>query len=243
MILSAEKKRLLTASAAAVLFHCGLFVCLDVFLPSLDTPALVSLPSELLVSFLPPVSRIDEEAEAVQPPEESRETPLSSKKAIPEDSPEFPAEEAAEPSPVNIEADPPAAPAEEAAQPPEPVERGAPADNPQVMAPGAPTPPSQPQTLSREAAAVPVSFRSLALGRSLKAPAYPSRAKQFKMEGTVRVSLGVAPDGSITSVALVESSGFAVLDQEVLSTIRNFWEFNPPGQAITLNKNFTFRLQ
>ena len=78
---------------------------------------------------------------------------------------------------------------------------------------------------------VPVSFAALSRGRKLLSPSYPQAARRWKMEGTVKVAISIRADGRISGVELVSSSGHSILDREVLTTIRENWEFNPPGHS------------
>lgn len=60
-------------------------------------------------------------------------------------------------------------------------------------------------------------------------PQYPALALRRGYEGKVAVEFAVTPSGAVTDVKLRSSSGHAVLDEEVLQTVRERWSF-PPGQ-------------
>jgi len=92
-----------------------------------------------------------------------------------------------------------------------------------------------------KAAVKTLSFKSLSKGRKLKAPSYPAVARRWNQEGTVKASLKVNAEGKVVKVSLVESSGFKILDNQVLKTLEK-WVFNAPGKNITLIKKFVFRL-
>lgn len=57
-------------------------------------------------------------------------------------------------------------------------------------------------------------------------PAYPRRARRRGYEGTVVLKAFVTETGSVTDVRLVESSGYRLLDQSALKTVRA-WHFTP----------------
>ena len=57
-------------------------------------------------------------------------------------------------------------------------------------------------------------------------PAYPETARRAGWEGRVTVRVEVSADGLPLRVALEKSSGYAVLDQAALRTVKN-WRFQP----------------
>ncbi len=57
-------------------------------------------------------------------------------------------------------------------------------------------------------------------------PRYPSLARRKLWEGTVLCRILVAVDGTVISVSVAQSSGYAVLDEAALEAIRN-WRFRP----------------
>jgi len=59
-------------------------------------------------------------------------------------------------------------------------------------------------------------------------PDYPGLALRRGYEGTVVVQFTVAASGRIEAAQLGQSSGFAVLDDAALETVKNRWRF-PPG--------------
>jgi TonB family protein len=50
---------------------------------------------------------------------------------------------------------------------------------------------------------------------------YPPEAAAFKLKGTVTVSFLLYPDGRVTDVAIIQSSGFFILDNAALNTIKS----------------------
>lgn len=79
-------------------------------------------------------------------------------------------------------------------------------------------------------------------GGSFPDPRYPSLALRNHYEGTVVVEFVVDDSGRLASVKIQKSSGFPVLDEEALETIKNRWRFaaGKPGYYF---KPFTFQLQ
>ena len=67
-------------------------------------------------------------------------------------------------------------------------------------------------------------------------PAYPEAARAAGQQGTVQLRVRVNSDGLVSSVALARSSGFPLLDERALSTVRDRWTFKPArigGIAVT----------
>jgi periplasmic protein TonB len=58
-------------------------------------------------------------------------------------------------------------------------------------------------------------------------PPYPLAARRLGLEGTVVLRVVVASDGSPVSVAVLQSSGHAVLDASAADTVRAKWRFVP----------------
>lgn len=61
---------------------------------------------------------------------------------------------------------------------------------------------------------------------STPAPRYPQEALRMGAGGTVRITVTVAPDGSVERQALAESSGNRYLDRAALEAVRR-WRFQP----------------
>jgi periplasmic protein TonB len=79
-------------------------------------------------------------------------------------------------------------------------------------------------------------------GGSFPAPRYPSIALRNHYEGTVIVEFVVDDAGRLTEVKIQKSSGYPVLDDEALDTIKNRWRF-APGKPGYFFKPFLFQLQ
>ena len=78
------------------------------------------------------------------------------------------------------------------------------------------------------------------------APAYPSEARRRNIEGSVLVELLIQADGSCAVRKVVESSGFAPLDDAVQATV-NHWKYRPAdtdgrSESLTKRIRFVFKL-
>jgi len=65
-----------------------------------------------------------------------------------------------------------------------------------------------------------IGWRQLLRDRIERAKQYPHEARRQGMEGTTEVEFQVAKDGSVKEVMVVRSSGFPILDQASMETIR-----------------------
>ena len=65
-----------------------------------------------------------------------------------------------------------------------------------------------------------IGWRQLLRDRIERAKQYPHEARRQGMEGTTEVEFQVAKDGSVKEVMVVRSSGFPLLDQASMETIR-----------------------
>lgn len=77
-------------------------------------------------------------------------------------------------------------------------------------------------------------------------PTYPAFARRLGQEGRVIVRVRVLPTGTIGTAEIARSSGYAVLDEAALATIKR-WRFRPAqqsGQSVdaTLDVPISFRL-
>ena len=73
---------------------------------------------------------------------------------------------------------------------------------------------------------------------------YPDFAKRSRQQGTAALVFTVREDGGVESLALLQSSGFTVLDVEALRNVRESAPFGPvPSQAVPgpLTVRLTFR--
>ena len=79
-------------------------------------------------------------------------------------------------------------------------------------------------------------------GGSFPDPHYPAIAMRNRYQGTVIIEFVVDEAGHLTSVKVQKSSGFPVLDEEALETVKNRWRFTPAQQGYFF-KPFAFQLQ
>lgn len=79
------------------------------------------------------------------------------------------------------------------------------------------------------------------------APDYPAEAKRLGLQGDVLLQVTVSPEGRPTDVAVLESSGWALLDDAAIETVRR-WRFDParaptgPARSAKVEVPLTFRL-
>ncbi|GAA5131946.1 TonB family protein [Luteolibacter yonseiensis] len=71
-------------------------------------------------------------------------------------------------------------------------------------------------------------------------PAYPAAARAAGQTGTVVMSFTVNGAGKVVSAFVYTSSGWPLLDQEALRTVKT-WTF-PPGEAMALIRPLVFEL-
>jgi protein TonB len=57
-------------------------------------------------------------------------------------------------------------------------------------------------------------------------PPYPEEARHLKQEGLVTIHVEVDAEGKVSSDSLAQSSGFPLLDDSALQTVRG-WRFKP----------------
>ncbi len=97
--------------------------------------------------------------------------------------------------------------------------------------PASPAPP--PATASTSAGSL-ANDRASPIPLATPAPRYPQEALRRDVDGTVRVRISVASDGSVTNTAIESSSGDRSLDRAALDAARR-WSFQPAtrgGQPI-----------
>lgn len=157
-----------------------------------------------------------------------------------------PAEPASEPevTPVLEPLPPPPAVADEPVVPPPPPKRkpkrvvkavrtvSAPAavQAPSNPAPAPSSPPAPAPSVAPPGEAPLVPPDVTAAYRANPPPAYPLVARRRGMEGVVLLRVLVAADGRVAEVEIAEGSGFAVLDQSALETVRG-WRFRPASRG------------
>lgn len=79
-------------------------------------------------------------------------------------------------------------------------------------------------------------------GGSFPDPRYPAIALRNHYQGTVIIEFVVDPTGRLEWAKIQKSSGFPVLDEEALETVKSRWRF-APGKPGYFYKPFTFQIQ
>jgi len=199
---------------------CALFLILGLIgLKPLKIPTQkpTSKPIEVVpVLFTPPAERQQSEPQVI------RERPAQETSAAPLDVPEV--------TPVIAVAD------ASAVAFPVPVQKVV------AIAPMAhlasPPPRVAPQTPSPvEFAASPSSTEGF-----FPSPEYPTAARRNGYQGTVTIDIKVDQNGVIQSAEVFKSSGFSILDNAALQTVRKQWRFTP-GKPRWLHWPCTFKIQ
>ncbi|MHC4454122.1 MAG: energy transducer TonB [Planctomycetota bacterium] len=71
---------------------------------------------------------------------------------------------------------------------------------------------------------------------------YPGRARKMSMEGNVIVTFVVRLDGSIKDVFIKKSSGYSILDNNVIKAVKKAAPFPPPPVEAKIIIPITYRL-
>jgi TonB family protein len=71
-------------------------------------------------------------------------------------------------------------------------------------------------------------------------PEYPLEARRHHMEGRGIFAMHIRPNGTVASVEIVKSTGYAVLDGAAISALRQ-WRFHPKPfkRVVTTPMSFT----
>jgi periplasmic protein TonB len=70
-----------------------------------------------------------------------------------------------------------------------------------------------------------------AVGSTHSIPPYPAEAKRLGQEGTVLLRLTISASGDVMSAEIVQSSGFAELDQTAAAWVQAHWKYKPAVQG------------
>lgn len=70
-----------------------------------------------------------------------------------------------------------------------------------------------------------------AVGSTHSIPPYPAIAKRLGEQGTVLLRLTISPSGDVTSADIVQSSGYADLDQTAAAWVQAHWKYKPAVQG------------
>jgi len=84
-------------------------------------------------------------------------------------------------------------------------------------------------------------WRGLLLQKIESAKRYPARARRLGIEGIAEVQFRIAGDGTVEGVTVVKSSGFPVLDQASVETIKRAAPFPPIRGTIRVPISYRLR--
>ncbi|MEM1379207.1 MAG: energy transducer TonB [Pseudomonadota bacterium] len=73
-------------------------------------------------------------------------------------------------------------------------------------------------------------------------PAYPRAAERREIEGSVKVSIDVAGDGTVTDVSVVMSDPAGIFDTAAINAVKR-WKFESGKPAQGVLKTIRFKLQ
>jgi len=76
---------------------------------------------------------------------------------------------------------------------------------------------------------------------SKPAPEYPERALFANVEGVVRISVTVAPDGRVINAVVIAAAPEGWFEKSALAAIRK-WKYRPPRREITFEVAIEFKL-
>ena len=62
-------------------------------------------------------------------------------------------------------------------------------------------------------------------------PPYPPVARRLGQQGTVILSIAVAPDGTVSAAQVAKSSGVPELDQTAIAWVKAHWRYKPATQG------------
>lgn len=228
------------AWAGTLVLHGGLaLIALSIVATARPTPP--ALPDTITVVFEAPAASAVQPPpvptpEPVPPPAAAETAPPAPTQpqmpAVPPAPPRAAAKATAAPTPVAVlPLPPPAPPRPPIARPPAPapVPRATASVAPMTAPPTAAT--AQPASTPTQVAIVPVIPPRPASGlASNRKPAYPLAARSRRLQGRVVLQVEVAASGDPTSVRVVSSSGYALLDQSAREAVQA-WHFVPASQA------------
>lgn len=105
-----------------------------------------------------------------------------------------------------------------------------------------PASPTHTAVPSNESAPRTSRFQPSAGAPDMPHPTYPPLALRRGYEGTAEIDFVVETSGRLSEVRLRKSSGFALLDEAALKTVRERWRF-PPGKVRHHFVEIVFQLQ
>jgi len=106
-----------------------------------------------------------------------------------------------------------------------------------------------PQTAAKKGSVkqtVPVrraAFSKISSGLELEIPVYPAIARRWGYEGVALLQLRINTNGRVMNVELLKSSGYDILDQSALTTVKKEWSFPPREDIVVVQKEFQFKFE
>lgn len=94
-----------------------------------------------------------------------------------------------------------------------------------------PLAPVQPQTPPTQTASIAPDTAAAGVASTHTTPPYPSLAIRLQEQGNVKLSLQISAQGTVTAASVVQSSGFADLDQTAVAWVMAHWRYKPASQA------------
>lgn len=129
--------------------------------------------------------------------------------------------------------------AQESDAPPVPLERAAPAQEPQGFGGNAV---AQASGAGGDAEKTTLSWLDAVRLQIEQAKRYPHAARRTGLQGAALLRFTIAPDGSVDGVGLARSSGFALLDNAALDTVRRAAPYPPQSKPVGVEVEIAFRL-
>jgi protein TonB len=131
---------------------------------------------------------------------------------------------------------PPPPPPQEKKEPPPPPPPPPPVEKPKEEVAPPPPPPPPPQAPKKQIDPKEIAeFQKMIYKKINSAKEYPYQAKLSGMEGTVKVSFVVKRDGSVSDIKVVNSSGYKILDDSAVDTVKKAEPYSPFPQSVEAN--------
>ena len=132
---------------------------------------------------------------------------------------------------------PPPPPPQEKKEPPPPPPPPPPVEKPkEEVAPPPPPPPPPPPAPKKQIDPKEIAeFQKMIYKKINTNKEYPYQAKLSGMEGTVKVSFVVKRDGTVSDVKVVNSSGYKLLDDSAVDTVKKAEPYLPFPQSVEAN--------
>lgn len=212
-------KRLFLAGFLAVVLHSVLlWTPVPWSKPVLLAPQSRTVDIQLVTAQKPMEKRVDRpvapKPEKVQPQPKPKPVPKPVQKTVPQ----------SKVRPTPTPAPRPVPPEPAAPSPTPPLENATATPLPESVA----APQAQSAKSADEQAAIQVSVPRYDINPP---PKYPQAARRRHYQGTVLLDVRVTPQGRAAEVKVIQSSGYPILDESALSTVRQ-WRFTPARRGM-----------